>query len=128
MAEKKKPTKPAKAAQSKPKKRTSKVDSIAKHYGLEADFIFTTTLKRYEEQLWLMEDLQADIKKNGTTIQKEYVKGRPNLCPNPSVESYNKTATAANQTATTLEKILQRTVGGRTDEAKDEILDLLGVK
>ena len=128
MAEKKTTNSKGNTGKSGKKERKSKVNSLAKKYGLQDDFIFKTTLKRYEEQLWLMEDLQADIKKNGTTIEKEYVKGRPNICPNPSVEQYNKTATAANQTATTLERILQRTFGDKPNKEKDELLSALGIE
>ena len=128
MAEKKTTKSKRNTGNSGKKARRSKVNSIAEKYGLQDDYIFTTTLKRYEEQLWLMEDLQDDIEKNGTTIEKEYVKGRPNICPNPSVEQYNKTATAANQTATTLERILQRTFASKPAEEKDELLAALGIE
>ena len=43
----------------------------------------------------------------GPVIEKEYVKGRPNVCTNPAIQDYNRTATAANSTVHTLIDIIK---------------------
>jgi hypothetical protein len=40
-------------------------------------------------------------------VTKEYVKGRTNVYTNPAITEYNKTATAANGTVSTLINILK---------------------
>ena len=45
--------------------------------------------------------------KYGATVTKEYVKGRQNLVANPAITEYNKTATAANGTVSTLINIVK---------------------
>ena len=54
-----------------------------------------------------MADLEGAIKEYGATVTKEYVKGRENLVANPAISEYNKTATAANGTVSTLINILK---------------------
>ena len=55
----------------------------------------------------ILTDLEKAIKDYGTTVTKEYVKGRQNLVANPAIGEYNKTATAANGTVATLMKIIE---------------------
>jgi len=79
---------------------------LAENQKIEQDFFFKTTFRRYQVQLKLLNDLEKEIKESGLTITKEYVKGRQNLCSNPAVGDYNKTADAANRTVTTLMNII----------------------
>ena len=75
--------------------------------GLQTNFFFKTTFKRYQVQMNILADLERHIKEEGSTVTKEYVKGRGNIYVNPSIVSYNKTATAANGTVATLINILK---------------------
>ena len=79
----------------------------AEKKGVANNFFFRTTFERYQVQLRLLGDLEAAVYENGTTVTKEYVKGRQNVVINPAITEYNKTATAANNTAATLIKILK---------------------
>lgn len=79
---------------------------LAEKSGVEQNFFFTTTFKRYQVQLNILNQLEAEIKKDGTLVEKEYVKGRKNVYTHPAVAEYNKTATSANQTVQTLLKII----------------------
>ena len=83
-----------------------KILDKAKDLGLENNFFFKTTFERYRVQLNIMESLNQAIEENGPTVVKEYVKGRENLVANPAIGEYNKTATAANGTVSTLLKIM----------------------
>lgn len=79
---------------------------IASEHGVEQNFFFITTFKRYQVQIQILNDLEKTIKEEGNTVKKEYVKGRQNVYTHPAIGEYNKTSTAANQTVTTLMKII----------------------
>lgn len=74
----------------------------AEEKGVSSNFFFVTTFKRYQVQMKILADLEKAINEHGATVTKEYVKGRQNLVANPAITEYNKTATAANGTVSTL--------------------------
>ena len=75
--------------------------------GVQTNFFFVTTFKRYQVQMKILGDLEKAIQEYGATVTKEYVKGRQNLTANPAISEYNKTATAANGTVSTLINIVR---------------------
>lgn len=79
---------------------------IASEHGVEQNFFFITTFKRYQVQIKILADLEKTIQAEGNTVTKEYVKGRKNVYTHPAIGEYNKTSTAANQTVQTLMKII----------------------
>ena len=79
---------------------------IAAQHGVEQNFFFITTFKRYQVQIQILNDLEKTIRAEGNTVTKEYVKGRKNVYTHPAISEYNKTSTAANQTVQTLMKIV----------------------
>ncbi len=79
----------------------------AERRGVSSNFFFVTTFKRYQVQMTILSDLEKAIKEYGATVTKEYVKGRQNLVANPAITEYNKTATAANGTVSTLINIIK---------------------
>ena len=79
---------------------------MAEEGGVEQNFFFVTTLERYKTQLDLLKRLRQEIDSGELLVEKEYVKGRKNLVANPAIGEYNKTSTAANQTAQTLIRII----------------------
>lgn len=87
--------------------RAQSILAKAKEKGVADDYFFKTTFKRYEFQMKILEDLKKAVNEYGATVTKEYVKGRQNLVTNPAIVEYNKTATAANGTVTTLLNILK---------------------
>lgn len=84
----------------------SELIRMAEDSGVEQNYFFKTTFDRYKFQLKTMERLEKELKNGDVLVEKEYIKGRPNLVANPAIAEYNKTATAANQTVTTLLKII----------------------
>lgn len=80
--------------------------NIAETHGVEQNFFFITTFKRYQVQINILTDLEKTINTDGTMVTKEYVKGRGNVYTHPAITEYNRTATAANQTVSTLMKII----------------------
>lgn len=79
----------------------------AQERGVSSNFFFVTTFKRYQVQMQTLASLEAAINEHGATVTKEYVKGRQNLVVNPAITEYNKTATAANGTVSTLINIVK---------------------
>lgn len=79
----------------------------AEKRGVQSNFFFLTTFKRYQVQMNILNDLERAIAEHGMTVTKEYVKGRQNLVANPAITEYNKTATAANGTVATLINIMK---------------------
>ena len=88
------------------KEQAEEILRIASEHGVEQNFFFITTFQRYQVQLNTLTKLQAELDKGELLVSKEYVKGRKNLVANPAIGEYNKTSTAANQTVTTLMKII----------------------
>lgn len=89
----------------------------AQEKGIETNFFFLTTFKRYQVQMKIMNDLEKAINQDGALVTKEYVKGRENIYTNPAITEYNKTSTAANNTVATLIKIVQSL--GKDDQEKN---------
>ena len=87
-------------------KKAQELIEMAQSGGVEQNYFFTTTFDRYVTQLSILMKLKKTITESETLVEKEYVKGRKNVVIHPAITEYNKTATAANQTATTLLKII----------------------
>lgn len=101
---------------------------IAEKHGVEQNFLFLTTFKRYQTQLKILSDLEKTINESDALVTKEYVKGRGNLYTNPAIGEYNKTSTSANQTVATLIKIIKSLRSTEDDpEEEDELLKALGI-
>lgn len=103
---------------------------IASEHGVEQNFFFITTFKRYQVQIQILADLESTIKAEGNTVTKEYVKGRKNVYTHPAIGEYNKTSTAANQTVQTLMKIVTTMRSDDDDQSSggeggDELMDFL---
>ena len=95
----------------------------AEEKGLQTNFFFKTTFKRYQVQMQILSDLEKHIRDEGATVTKEYVKGRGNLYANPAVSEYNKTAVAANGTVITLIKMLNAFEG--ESDGKSKLMQML---
>ena len=95
---------------------------IAEEKGVESNFFFTTTFKRYLRQISILENLEKTIDDEGTLVKKEYVKGRGNLYTNPAITEYNRTTDRANKTVATLLKIIRAFNSGSDDEGEDDAL------
>lgn len=96
---------------------------MAEDTGVQTNFFFVTTFKRYQVQLSNLSELEKAIKETGTLVTKEYVKGRANIYVNPAVTEYNKTTDSANRTVTTLMKIIKGFA--KEDEERDADYDPL---
>lgn len=111
--------------------QAERILEIAAQHGVEHNFFFITTFKRYQVQIKILNDLEKQLKSDGPTVTKEYVKGRKNVYTHPAIGDYNKTSTAANQTVQTLMKLIQSMRDDDADQegdsagTGDELMDFL---
>lgn len=97
---------------------------IAEESGVQSNFFFLTTFKRYQVQLNILTELERSMKAEGMLVSKEYVKGRKNLYSNPAVAEYNRTTDSANKTVSTLMKILKNF---GVDDVDDDVDPLMAI-
>ena len=95
---------------------------IAEESGVQSNFFFLTTFKRYQVQLNILSELEKAMKDDGMLVSKEYVKGRKNLYSNPAVAEYNKTTDSANKTVATLMRIIKNFNVNEESETEDDPL------
>lgn len=100
---------------------------IAEESGVQSNFFFITTFKRYQVQLTMLNELEKKMKDDGMLVTKEYVKGRKNLYSNPALREYNSTTDCANRTVATLMKILKNynVNDGTTEVEEDPLLKII---
>ena len=92
--------------------------------GVSTNFFFVTTFKRYQVQMRILTELEKKIAEDGPLVTKEYVKNRGNVYVNPAITEYNKTATAANGTVSTLINILKQLEDDSTGSSRlKELID-----
>ena len=104
--------------------QANEIIRIAEEAGVQTNFFFLTTFKRYQVQLNILADLEKTIKSEGTLVTKEYVKGRKNLYTNPAVTEFNRTTDSANKTVSTLIRIIN---GFRKEDEEREEDPLLKI-
>lgn len=95
---------------------------IAEESGVQSNYFFLTTFKRYQVQLSMLYKLEQTLKDEDILIKKEYVKGRKNLYSNPAIAEYNRTTDSANKTVSTLMKIIKSFNVSDTSEDEDPLL------
>lgn len=98
---------------------------IAERHGVEQNFFFITTFKRYQVQIGILNDLEKTIKEAGLLVTKEYVKGRQNVYSHPAIAGYNRTTDSANKTVATLMKIITVLRDRKENDEPDPLLEIL---
>lgn len=100
---------------------------IAKEIGVDSDYFFKTTLARYRFLCTILTRLKKSINDEGVIVKKEYVKNRQNIYTHPAIAEYDKTSSAANNTAATLLNIIERAMKANhtPEEERDELLEAL---
>lgn len=105
--------------------QAEEIIKIAEESGVQSNFFFLTTFKRYQVQLQMLNDLEKAIKEEGTSVTKEYVKGRKNVYSNPALKDYNTTTDSANRTVATLMKIIKNYNVNETTEVEDSLFKII---
>lgn len=98
---------------------------IAEESGVQSNFFFLTTFKRYQVQLNILTELEKTMKAEGMLVTKEYVKGRKNLYTSPAVAEYNKTTDSANKTVACLMKIIRNFNVEDSNDDEDPLLKMI---
>lgn len=107
--------------------KAQQILKIAEQYGVEKNFLFITTFKRYSIQLQILTELEKAIEAHGSMVEKEYVKGRKNLYTNPAIKEYNNAVNSANKTVSTLMSIIKTNSEKYNDDNGEEDDPLLRV-
>lgn len=105
--------------------QAKEIIKIAEESGVQSNFFFITTFKRYQVQLNILNELEKTMKEAGMLVSKEYVKGRKNLYTNPAVTDYNKTTDSANKTVSALMKIIKVFNVEETTEDMDPLMKMI---
>lgn len=107
------------------KEQAKEIIKIAEESGVQSNYFFITTFKRYQMQLSILDELEKSINAEGMLVEKEYVKGRKNLYSSPAVAEYNKTTDSANKTVSTLMKIIKSFNVNDTTEDEDPLMKII---
>lgn len=105
--------------------QAQKIIKIAEESGVQSNFFFITTFKRYQVQLNILTELERAMKEEGMLVSKEYVKGRKNLYSNPAVAEYNRTTDSANKTVATLMRIIRNFNVEESTEEEDVLMKMI---
>lgn len=105
--------------------QAKEIFKIAERHGVEQNFFFITTFKRYQVQIGILNDLEQTIKEAGILVTKEYVKGRKNVYSHPAIQDYNRTTDSANKTVVTLMKIITVLSDRKENDEPDPLLEIL---
>lgn len=105
--------------------QAKEIERIAEESGVQSNFFFITTFKRYQVQLNILNELEKTMNEDGLLVTKEYVKGRKNLYSSPAVAEYNKTTDSANKTVATLMKIIRNFNVAESTEEDDPLLKVI---
>ena len=105
--------------------QAQEIIKIAEENGVQSNFFFVTTFKRYQVQLKMLTELEKSIKEDGIMVKKEYVKGRKNLYSSPAITEYNKTTDSANKTVACLLRIIRAFNVNEESEETDPLLSII---
>ena len=97
----------------------------AEKFGVEQNFLFITTFKRYQMQINILSKLERHIADGGLMVEKTYVKGKSNTYTNPAIKDYNRTADSANGTLQKLLLIIRTLRRDAADNVDDPLVRLL---
>ena len=105
--------------------KAKEILKIAEKHGVEQNYFFINTFKRYQVKLKILDDLEKTISEDGTLVTKEYVKGRKNVYSHPAIADYNRTTDSANKTVSTLMKIIVTLRKDDSGEKDDPLLKII---
>lgn len=108
-------------------KQAEEIIKIAESSGVQSNFFFLTTFKRYLVQVDNASKIEAKLKEaKSLTVTKSYQKDKDNLYVNPLIPEYNRTTDSANKTVNTLMKIIREfKVGDDKEKHEDPLVKLI---
>ena len=93
-----------------------KLMALGEKYKVAQDEDFMVAAKTFVEEARLIAQLRAQLKEDGLTVKKEYVKGRENLTAHPLIAEIPKHVDCANRTLGILGDIIVKRGKKRPDE------------
>ena len=76
----------------------NKLMAFGRTFGVDGEEDFKAAAQTYAEEAKLIAQMRDKLKEDGMTIEKEYVKGRANICIHPLVQEIPKHIEVANRT------------------------------
>lgn len=83
-----------------------KLLAFGKIYGVDTEEDYKAAAKTYAEQAALIAVMRKQLAEDGMTVEKEYVKGRANVCVHPLVQEIPKHVDSANRTLSLINDII----------------------
>ena len=102
--------------------KADEILKIAEEYGVEKNFLFITTFKRYIKEIEYLQQLEENIKEKGLITIKYYTKNKPNEYLNPCFKEYTNTTNSANKTVSTLMNIIKSNSSSYADDKTEDPL------
>lgn len=97
-----------------------KLISFGKQYEVDKEEDFKAAAKTYAEQAELIAKMRTELEEDGMTVEKEYVKGRANVCVHPLVTEIPKHVDSANRTLNLINDIIVKR-GKKKPESDDAL-------
>ena len=89
-------------------KQAEEILKQARKTGLKSNYFFATTFQRYVQQLKMLAELKDAIEEHGPLVEKEYVKGRENVCANPLLAEWAKLNDVSQRTLNSMVDIITK--------------------
>lgn len=93
-----------------------KLLTFGKQFEVEKDEDYKAAAMTYAEEVALIAKMRTQLEEDGMTVEKEYVKGRQNVCVHPLIQEIPKHVDCANRTLGILGDIIVKRGKKRTDE------------
>ena len=97
-----------------------KLLAFGKIYGVAEEEDYKAASKTYAEQAALIAKMRTQLAEDGMTVEKEYVKGRANVCVHPLVQEIPKHVDSANRTLGLINDIIVKR--GKTKPPEEDAL------
>ena len=97
-----------------------KLITFGKIFEVDQDEDYKAAAMTYAEEAKLIAEMRTQLKNDGMTVSKEYVKGRQNVCVHPLVTEIPKHVDSANRTLNLINEIIVKR-GKAKPEEKDAL-------
>ena len=95
-------------------------EACLRGYGDDPSFL--TSYHLLEVQIEMLASLEKSFKEDGSTITKEYVKGRENVYIHPAVDKYTKTSDSAFNKILKLKEMIDKPSPSQEEDFEDDNL------
>ena len=97
-----------------------KLMALGRKYKVDNEEDYAACAKAFTQEAQLISQMRAQLKADGLTVNKEYVKGRQNVTAHPLIAEIPKHVDCANRLLTSMSNIIA-TRGEKPDSADDDL-------